>query len=253
LVIDALDGSRGDPTGSALLAVMQAVMQRNDQWHVAASIRKYDLRYSPVLRELFLLQGTTAISAEFQDAEFAIERHINVPLFTDAELAAIREQAPSLDQLLESAPAALHGLLRVPFSLRLMANIVESGVNLADLRPIRTQGELLRRFWPYRVLHASNADLRERVVQQACRLMVTDRRLRVDRQKIVEPGSVSALVALLSGQVLMEWQATSVGAPNRQIISFAQEFDAKAVLLQSHLDYTQAHDEITHAMGRTPE
>jgi hypothetical protein len=83
--------------------------------------------------------------------------------------------------------------------------------------------------------------------------MVTDRRLRVDRQKIVEPGSVSALVALLSGQVLMEWQATSVGAPNRQIISFAQEFDAKAVLLQSHLDYTQAHDEITHAMGRTPE
>jgi outer membrane protein TolC len=36
-------------------------------------------------------------------------------------------------------------------------------------------------------------------------------------------------------------------------LAIAQEFDAKAVLLQSQLDYTEAHDEITHAMGRTPE
>jgi outer membrane protein TolC len=33
----------------------------------------------------------------------------------------------------------------------------------------------------------------------------------------------------------------------------AQEFDAKTLLLQSQLDYTQANDEIIHAMGRTPE
>jgi outer membrane protein TolC len=33
----------------------------------------------------------------------------------------------------------------------------------------------------------------------------------------------------------------------------AQEFDAKTFLLQSQLDYTQANDEIIHAMGRTPE
>jgi outer membrane protein TolC len=33
----------------------------------------------------------------------------------------------------------------------------------------------------------------------------------------------------------------------------AQEFDAKTLLLQSQLDYTQANDEIIHATGRTPE
>jgi outer membrane protein TolC len=33
----------------------------------------------------------------------------------------------------------------------------------------------------------------------------------------------------------------------------AQEFDAKALLLQSQLDYSEAHDEFIHAMGRTPE
>jgi len=36
-------------------------------------------------------------------------------------------------------------------------------------------------------------------------------------------------------------------------LAVAQEFDAKTVLLQSQLDYTQAHDEVTHAMGGTPE
>jgi outer membrane protein TolC len=33
----------------------------------------------------------------------------------------------------------------------------------------------------------------------------------------------------------------------------AQEFDAKTTLLQSQLDYTQASDEVTQAMGLTPE
>jgi outer membrane protein TolC len=35
--------------------------------------------------------------------------------------------------------------------------------------------------------------------------------------------------------------------------TIAQEFDAKARLLQSELDYLQAHDELLDAMGRTPE
>jgi outer membrane protein TolC len=33
----------------------------------------------------------------------------------------------------------------------------------------------------------------------------------------------------------------------------AQELDARTSLLQSQLDYIQAHDEVTHAIGRTPE
>ena len=33
----------------------------------------------------------------------------------------------------------------------------------------------------------------------------------------------------------------------------AQEYDAKAILLQSQMDYLQAHDELLDAMGRTPE
>jgi hypothetical protein len=33
----------------------------------------------------------------------------------------------------------------------------------------------------------------------------------------------------------------------------AQEYDAKAFLLQTQLEYLQAHDELLTAMGRTPD
>jgi outer membrane protein TolC len=36
-------------------------------------------------------------------------------------------------------------------------------------------------------------------------------------------------------------------------MGIAQELDARTLLLQSQLDYTQANDEIIHAIGRTPE
>jgi hypothetical protein len=36
-------------------------------------------------------------------------------------------------------------------------------------------------------------------------------------------------------------------------MAIAQELDARTLLLQSQMDYTQANDEIIHAVGRTPE
>jgi hypothetical protein len=36
-------------------------------------------------------------------------------------------------------------------------------------------------------------------------------------------------------------------------VAAAQEYDAKALLLQSQLDYSEAHDEFIHAMGLRPE
>ena len=226
---------------------MQAVIREKNRWHVVASIRKYDLRYSPVLRELFRAHSASGISPEFKDAS-SLERHVKVPLFTEAELSSVCQQAPALDQLLALAPVALQDLVRVPFNLRLMADIVESGVNMAELRPIRTQSELLRRFWMYRVLGGSDANLRERVIQQTCRCMIEDRRLRTDRQRIVEPGSAAALEALLSGQVLIDWQTPSAAIPSRQVIAFAHHilFDFAASQLFLPVQADQLAELLSH-------
>ena len=53
---------------------------------------------------------------------------------------------------------------------------------------------------------------------------------------------------------VMQQKLLQGAALNSQAASAtAQQYDAKALLLQSQLDYLQAHDELLNAIGRTPE
>jgi len=56
-----------------------------------------------------------------------------------------------------------------------------------------------------------------------------------------------------SRRVLQQELIHGAALSSQADLAVAQEFDTKAVVLESQLDYRQAHDEITHAMGRTPE
>jgi hypothetical protein len=237
LIIDALDASRGDRAGNALLTLMREVIGAKGRWHVVASIRKYDLRYNQELKELFHRELQQEAVSEFRDPEFFGQQHVNVPLFSDAERTVICRQAPALEELLISAPRELDELLRVPFNLRMMADILGSGVDVAELRPIRTQNELMRRYWLYRVVGRSGGNLRERVVSQISHQMIRSRRLTIDRQAVLQPGLSEALEQLLSGHVLMERQTAGSITPLRQTLVFAHhilfDFAASQLYLPS--------------------
>jgi len=56
-----------------------------------------------------------------------------------------------------------------------------------------------------------------------------------------------------SNRVLQQQLVQGTALSSQADLATAQQFDAKTLLLQSQLDYTQANDEIIHAMGRTPE
>src|SRR5271165_5647447 len=56
-----------------------------------------------------------------------------------------------------------------------------------------------------------------------------------------------------SNRVLQQQLLQGTALSSQADLATAQEYDAKTLLLQSQLDYTQANDEIIHAMGRTPE
>jgi outer membrane protein TolC len=56
-----------------------------------------------------------------------------------------------------------------------------------------------------------------------------------------------------STRVLHEQLARGEALSSQADMATTQELDARTLLLQSQLDYTQAYDEIIHAMGRTPE
>ncbi|HWY53474.1 MAG TPA: TolC family protein [Terriglobales bacterium] len=56
-----------------------------------------------------------------------------------------------------------------------------------------------------------------------------------------------------SSRVLQQELLRGAALKSQAAMATAQEYDAKALLLQSQLDYSEAHDEFIHAMGRTPE
>ena len=56
-----------------------------------------------------------------------------------------------------------------------------------------------------------------------------------------------------SSRTLHQQLAMGEALGSQAAMGTAQELDARTLLLQSQLDYTQANDEIVHAIGRTPE
>jgi hypothetical protein len=213
LVVDALDAARADPAARALRDLFRAVLEAGSRWRVVASIRKFDLRYSPELRQLFSGEAST----NFRDVEFASVRHVNVPRLSDDELTQIAPQSPALQGLVEGAPHTLRELLRVPFNLRLLAELLAVGVSTDELTPIKTQLELLDRYWLHRVIGGDaprERDAREAVLRRVCEGMVETRMLRVDRSRVAEAQASQALHDLLSRQILIE-------SPDRYVLGFS--------------------------------
>ena len=56
-----------------------------------------------------------------------------------------------------------------------------------------------------------------------------------------------------SNRVLHEKLARGEALSSQAEMGIAQELEARTLLLQSQLDYTQANDEVIHAIGKTPE
>ena len=56
-----------------------------------------------------------------------------------------------------------------------------------------------------------------------------------------------------SSRVVQQELLQRASLKSQAAMAAAQEYDAKALLLQSQLDYSEAQDEFIHAMGRTPE
>ena len=110
----------------------------------------------------------------------------------------------------------MSNLIRVPFNLRLLAELLGAGVTVNELNPIKTQFDLLNRYWSYRVIREDDhSDDREAVLRDACENMVNARTLQVDRSKVADVQSGPHLNDLLSHELLMEWRQ------DRYVIAFA--------------------------------
>jgi len=219
LIIDALDAARTEANAKTFRDLIGLTLADRGRWRVIPSIRKFDLRYSTTLKSLF----SGSPPSRFQDNEFKTIRHLEIPVLSDAEFAEVSRQSNQLGTVIASASVELHQLLRVPFSLRLVAEMISGGATINSLTPIRTQLELLDRYWQERVICGDRqGDARESVLRRATTEMVAKRTLRIDRAVIADdPAASVPLHQIMSAQLLIEWQPSPENTPNRYVITYA--------------------------------
>ena len=239
LIIDALDAARSDASSKCFRDLISITLKASNRWHVIPSIRKFDLRYSPQLHQLFYGQPPS----EFRDGQgFGNICHLNIPILEDSELAQIRSQSPQLAELVDQADTTLRDLLRIPFNLRLMGDLLGTGATVESLTPIQTQIQLLDRYWQERVIRSDDqGDARESLLRHAANRMVTTRSLRVDRSAVSNNAAASEILSdILSANVLTEWQPTPDAQPERYVLTFSHhvlyDYAVARLLLRGTLD-----------------
>lgn len=233
LVIDGLDAARGGDALVPFTTLIEDIAARSGRWTVLASIRTFDLRYSPRLQDAFRYAGA---APGFTAAEFAGVHHLNVPGLDDHELALAGEAFPPIGRLMNAATQALRELVRSPFNLARLAELLEAGAPEAELRPLRSQLELLDVYWRRRV-RSPNAgvDARERVARALCEHAIDALALFAPRTQLATDGTADTAIAqLLRSGVLVESQ--SLGGADTLAFSHHVLFDYALARLMLRVD-----------------
>jgi hypothetical protein len=197
LFVDALDATRGGPSERVFQDLIRRVLQEAPNWHVIASIRVFDLRFGVVYRDLF--EGVPPDGA-YRDTEFSRVRHISIPRLTEDELQQVWAASAPMERAYDDGSPVLRDLLRSPFNLFLLANVLSS--ETPDLRGVTTQLQLLQRYWSYRVIGSDRRGMsREGVLRLAVDQMLELARLQISLADL--PGaSAEDVDRLLSEGVL---------------------------------------------------
>lgn len=198
LFIDALDATRGGRGEAVFRSLIKEVMALpGNRWRVIASIRSFDLKLGEQFRDLF---SGAPPDKNFKDNAFSSVRHINVPVWSDAEFAQLLSQAPTLATAIAQGGSKLRDLAGVPFNTRLLADLLSTGLFASAFGEVRSQVELLAMYWSCRVTPLANAaDL---CLRAALELMVTTHTLQADRLTVAR-AAPSALDALFKANVLV--------------------------------------------------
>lgn len=219
VVIDALDAGRGSKAQQALMELIVAVTQIAGRWKVVATVRRFDLRYSPALKALFPV-GDSEVAEQYRLPEFPQVRHFNIGALTPSELAQLDQGAPHLSDEVRNAAPALRDLLSSPFSLRLFAELVAYSGSVDQAPVITSRLQLLASYWDQRVLDsAARSHLREKLLLRISEEMIARGVLTVDGSAFVDDSNAGHLADLLQVGLLVEELTGPFGGTRR--LSFA--------------------------------
>ncbi|HXN24679.1 MAG TPA: hypothetical protein VOA41_18250 [Candidatus Dormibacteraeota bacterium] len=244
LIIDGLDSLRSDPSQRSFRKLIRKLPSQAPKCSVVASIRSFDLRQSEEFQSLFF-----SPSSPFRDKPF---REIAVAIFSDDELADVSRQLPALRPLLEKAEGEFRQLLRNPFNLHLAAELVQSGTPASEITPLRSQVQLLTKYWSWRLDTPPDHYLRKGLLRDITRTMVDKNSLSVAEADIALQQHGSPFSALQSDEVLrqsvtnrisfthnilFDYAAARLLLDEETVVAFIEEDPSRTIFFRPSLAY----------------
>lgn len=195
LIIDSLDAARGDGQPDLWRQIIDHVRTHLPDWTVVATVRSWDLRNSKHLTRLFPHPPVTVDDLD------------------EAELISAATGWTDLLDIVMNAPARLRALVRSPFSLRLVADLLVTGFPLGTLVGLDSQIQLLDTYWEQRVTSGIGGGARQVVTRTVSRRALDQHTMTVDTTAVLagDTGASAALSELLSLAVLTD--ATALPHP----------------------------------------
>jgi len=201
LVVDAAEGAR-DPRARRLVSqLLRQLVKDAPTWSVVVTMRDYD--YEQDESSLSTIVGTCKV---------------NVTAFSDDEMAALASEHERLAELMRTGTKGTEDLLRLPFHVRLIAELLGQGIPMESLSSITDQVSLLQVYWRRRVATINAADAREGALTRLIQRMLETRTLVADRTGLTGDDSMTAL---LSEHVLEP--ANRSGRPDEGRIRFRHD------------------------------
>ncbi|MEU1898463.1 hypothetical protein ABZ512_08785 [Nocardiopsis dassonvillei] len=174
LLIDALDGERGD-----MLAWLADTVELlgGTRWRTVASARRFDIANNRRWRKAFTGKPVTS-ALRHQAEELSGVRHFLVDGFNAGELARAGAELPGLDRVLAEADTPLRVLLSNPFNLSLACVLLRSSAWPGEWSDRPDQVALLESYWHMRAVD-DNRLARTRLLGELCQLMLDRHSLQV--------------------------------------------------------------------------
>ena len=175
LLFDAFDAARNEQIRKHFLnLIRRAIHELNDSWNIIVTVRTYDGKKSQELLDSF----GNPDDIETQNANDEILcRHFTIPPFNEDEILQAFDQIGCPKSIYNVGSQDFKNILANPFNLWLLEKILKNllDADLATLSQIRSEVQLLDRFWQQRIEN----EISERVLRRISHRMVKELSLTV--------------------------------------------------------------------------
>ena len=251
LLFDAFDAARNEQTRKYFLRLIRrAIQELNGLWNVVVTVRTYDAEKSQELLDLFGSPYDTDLIQYHNKGILC--RHFTIPPLNEEEIRQAFDQIPYLESVYYDSSEEFKQLIANPFNLWLLTGILTRPQDVRDLSQIRSEVQLLKRFWQRRVAPVTNEVRCQPILAQIVRQMVKERSLTVRLDNISDtlgfdkPARVTAWDNLFSNGILVSVSSTG------QRIAFSHDilFDYAISVLLIDDDLRQIEDFIREDSSR---